>query len=77
MLKDAALKTVDARLLTDRQTNKQTDTQTHRHTDMTDFMIVAHPRWATIITANHNHLGSATFTHFTHLLYMLYVSMFS
>ena len=36
---DAALKTVDARLLTDRQT----DTHTDRYTDMTDFMIVAHP----------------------------------
>ena len=36
---DAALKTVDARLLTDRQTHTQAD----RYTDMTDFMIVAHP----------------------------------
>ena len=35
---DAALKTVDARLLTVRQT----DRHTHRYTDMTDFMIVAH-----------------------------------
>ena len=36
---DAALKSVDARLLTDRQTHRHTD----RYTDMTDFMIVAHP----------------------------------
>ena len=35
----AALKTVDARVLTDRYTDTHTDT----HTDMTDFMIVAHP----------------------------------
>ena len=53
---DPASKIVDARLLTDRQTHRetQTHTQTHTHTqrdthtDMTDFMIVAHPRWATI-----------------------------
>ena len=37
---DAALKTVDARVLTDRQTDTHTDT--HTQTDMTDFMIVAH-----------------------------------
>ena len=37
---NAALKTVDARLFRGRQTERQTD----RHTDMTDFMIVAHPQ---------------------------------
>ena len=42
---DAALKTVGARVLTDRHT----DTHTHTHTDMTKNMIVAHRRWATII----------------------------
>ena len=43
----AASKTVDARVLTDRQTHRQTDTHTHTHThtqtDMTDLMIVARP----------------------------------
>ena len=50
---DAALKSVDARMLTDRHTHRHTDThtdtQTDRQTDMTDFMIVAHHRWATIM----------------------------
>ena len=44
MNEDAALKTVDAGLLTDRHTDKQTN----RYTDMTNYMIVAHRRWATI-----------------------------
>ena len=50
---DPTLKNVGARLFTDRHTDTQT--QTHRHsdrqTDMTDFMIVAHHRWATIINS--------------------------
>ena len=45
---DPALKNVGPRLFTDRhthtQTHRQTDRQIHRHTDMTDFMIVAHPQ---------------------------------
>ena len=45
----AASKIVNGRVLTDRHANTQTHTQTHRHTDMTENMIVAHLRWATII----------------------------
>ena len=37
---DAALKTVDSTLFTDRHTDTHTDTQT----DMTNYMIVAHPQ---------------------------------
>ena len=42
----SATKIVACRLLTDRLTH----TQTHKHTDMTDYMIVANLRLATITT---------------------------
>ena len=54
---DAASKTVDARLLTDRHTHRYTDTQTDTQTDMTNFMIVAHRRWATIINAEDKYIS--------------------
>ena len=41
---DAALKTVDSTLFTDRHTDTQTDTHTDTQTDMTNYMIVAHPQ---------------------------------